>query len=166
MSPLIRALPKDAPVRRQIAMHGRNFPLVWPALMVIPFAVVLFGAPDPILTVGMQVFRGQVASAELPEYPAVSQKAGHSGRVAADVLVTPDGKVTEVNILESPDEAIGNSVRAAVMKWVFKPFKPKESHGPFVVKGRVVFYFRSVDGKPQVIDAAAQPGPSTPPQRR
>lgn len=126
-------------------------------LSVFASARLAYGALDQTtLLVGMHVFRAHTAAAALPEYPASARKAGHTGRVTADVLVSPQGKVTDVTIIEAPDEAIADSVKSAVGRWVFGSFKTKDYPGTFAVKGRLIFYFRLEDGKPQVIDAAAE----------
>jgi hypothetical protein len=56
--------------------------------------------------------------------------------------------------LEAPDEAIGSATRAAVVRWTFQPFTVP-GKGAVSAKSRLIFYFRIINNKPVVIDAAA-----------
>jgi TonB family protein len=108
------------------------------------------------LLVGMGVFRDHATSVVLPSYPVSSISAGHSGRAVIDVRVSGRGKVTDVRVIEAPDEDIAASVKAAIARWSFSPFQAADAHTVYAVRSRLIFYFRVIGGKPVVTDAAAE----------
>ena len=84
--------------------------------------VAAFGSDSvPVGYPALDVFRLQATSVMMPSYPSSSLAQHHSGTAVAELLVSPQGKVAEVKILESPDTAIGDSVSEAVGKWIFSP---------------------------------------------
>lgn len=46
---------------------------------------------------------------------------GNMGAVRVEVSVAKDGRVTEVRVLESPNEYLSEDVSRALMQWVFSP---------------------------------------------
>jgi len=99
-----------------------------------------------------QAIRRQV----LPVYPADSTVRGTQGVVVASVIVGTQGRIEDLQILESTDPAMADSVRAALPQWEFFPVvsndKPAE---PRVrLRGKLTFYFRIVDGRSTVLDPA------------
>lgn len=46
---------------------------------------------------------------------------GSMGTVRVEVSVAKDGRVTEVKVLESPNEYLSEDVSKALMQWVFSP---------------------------------------------
>jgi protein TonB len=59
----------------------------------------------------------------LPEYPEVARKDGIEGEVLLDVTVKTDGSVGAVALKQGVPEcpAMGESARAAVLRWKFEP---------------------------------------------
>lgn len=57
-----------------------------------------------------------------PEFPAEAAKKGISaGSVKAKVFIEPDGKVSEVEIVEAePKRVFDRAVKAALMEWKFE----------------------------------------------
>ncbi len=86
-----------------------------------------------------------------PEYPASSLEAGASGIAVADVIAAQTGVVQSVEILEAPDQAIADAVRAALTRWKFPA-------GSFPIHGKLTFYFRIEKGKGRVLDPQDMPG--------
>ncbi len=65
-----------------------------------------------------------------PEFPAAAVKKGiKTGSVKAQINIAPDGKVTEVNIVEStPPKVFDKAVIEALMEWRFEGSGEKQSH--------------------------------------
>lgn len=108
------------------------------------------------IKVGSSVFRGSVSSFVLPQYPDKSTRAKVQGVAVASVLVETNGSVLSVDVLEAPDSLIGDAVRLAVRRWRFRPFVVLDA--PARALGRLVFYFKIVDGKGEVAEPAPTSG--------
>jgi TonB family protein len=122
------------------------------AALLVP---ALSGAQDTkIALVSPAVLHALAESTPLPEYPILSRKTKRMGVAVIEVVVSPIGKVAKAEILEAPDRSIGSAVDTAVRLWTFHPFLAGGT--PLAMKGRLVFYFRLVGGKPIVIDAVAE----------
>ncbi len=65
---------------------------------------------------------------------------GHMGTVHVEVSVAKDGRVTEVRVLESPNEYLSEDVSRALMQWVFSPLIMGGENKAF--KFRQPFVFR------------------------
>jgi len=65
-----------------------------------------------------------------PEFPASAVKKGiKTGSVKAQISIGGDGKVTEVNIVEStPAKVFDKAVIEALMEWRFEGNGAKQSH--------------------------------------
>lgn len=65
-----------------------------------------------------------------PEYPAAATKKGvTSGSVKAQLQIGPDGKVTDVTIVEaSPPKLFDKAVIEALMEWRFEGNGEKQTH--------------------------------------
>ena len=65
-----------------------------------------------------------------PEFPREAMKqAIDSGTVKAKMAIDPDGKVTEVTIIEAqPARVFDRAVKTALMDWRFEPSGEKQSH--------------------------------------
>jgi Rhodanese-like domain len=86
-----------------------------------------------------------------PSYPEESVKAGTSGVAVAGVAAAAAGGAPTVEILEAPDAAIADAVRAALSKWKFPPVQ-------FATSARLTFYFRIEQGKGRVLNPQEMPG--------
>lgn len=56
-----------------------------------------------------------------PEYSEEARKAKYSGTVTLAVVVTPDGKATEIHVIKSLGMGLDEKAVEAVQKWKFKP---------------------------------------------
>jgi TonB family protein len=56
-----------------------------------------------------------------PQMPRLAIARGIRGDVTAELLVEPDGSVSQVRILQSPDELLSNAVIDAMKQWTFSP---------------------------------------------
>lgn len=120
---------------------------------VIPVFAAADG-PEPLIGVG--VIRQQAATVVFPAYPTTSFGAGHEGRAVIEVRVSADGKVKDAHTVEAPDRDIGNAVEAAIKQWTFRPLRNPDNNQPLGFRSNLIFYFKRIDGKPVVIDAAAE----------
>jgi TonB family protein len=119
------------------------------------FTVLAVSDTAQVIEVGVKIFRSRAISAELPRYPSQSVSARHTGVVVCDVEVSEVGRVANTHILEAPDSAIASATETAIRQWTFRPFVAASGTKSFVTRSRVIVYFRLIDGRPQVIDAAA-----------
>jgi TonB family protein len=110
-----------------------------------------------------------------PVYPpeSLARKAG--GVAVAAIASGPDGRVSMVTVLESPDAATGAAVRDALMKWEIPPATVSGRPERYGVAGKITFYFQPA-GRGRVASPEELPGgpkpepaggpPSTPPGAR
>lgn len=81
-----------------------------------------------------------------PEYPTVSLNSGQTGVAVAEVVTTAGGSTGQVEILEAPDEHIGDAVTRALAQW--KVQLPTDDDGQAVrVRAKLFFYFVIEDGE-------------------
>lgn len=84
-------------------------------------------------------FRGIATAAPVPTYPATSLARKITGVAVVAILLDRDGHLQNVNVLQAADEAIGQSVRDALMQWRFRPIGVP-------MKGKLFFYFTIKNG--------------------
>jgi TonB family protein len=122
----------------------------------ILIAVSLYGQPSspPRVTykVGEIILRQQAVTKPLPLYPPDSQTQNHTGVAVAAVVVAPDGHVSSVKLLDSPDAAIAEAVSKAVGMWRFTSLTYGDE--PVEMTGKLVFYFVNRSGKWSVFSPA------------
>jgi protein TonB len=65
-----------------------------------------------------------------PEFPREAMKQSvDSGTVKAKMTIEPDGKVSDVTIVEAqPPRVFDRAVKSALMDWRFEPSGEKQSH--------------------------------------
>lgn len=65
-----------------------------------------------------------------PEYPAeAARKSVNAGTVRARLTIAPDGKVTEVEIVEAePKRVFDRAAIEALKEWRFEPGADKQTH--------------------------------------
>jgi TonB family protein len=90
-----------------------------------------------------QQFRGIAITAPTPTYPATSLGKGVTGVVVAAILLDRNGHLQSVNVLQTPDDAIGQSVHDALTRWTFRPIGVP-------MKGKMFFYFTVKKGSGSV----------------
>jgi TonB family protein len=97
------------------------------------------------------VFRNDALVSSMPRYPEDSIRAHHTGLVIAEVHVSDRGSVASIRLLQTVDTSISTEVEHVLKRWVFRPIKYGGT--PIECQGRLLFYFRIVNGKAVVIDA-------------
>ena len=106
--------------------------------------------------VGSMVLRRLAVVTTLPDYPSASFSNGVQGLVVVAVICDRDANVSGADILQSPDEATAAATIAAVKRWKFRRELVQQGSSRRSVTGRLLFYFRIVNGKPMVIDGGGE----------
>lgn len=75
----------------------------------------------------------------VPKYPQKAIKRAATGPAIAEILISEEGNVLDVKILESPHESISVSMTDALKQWKFSPFTIKGQ--PQRVTGKITYYF-------------------------
>jgi hypothetical protein len=96
----------------------------------------------------IQRFHGLAASTVVPVYPPTSLQHGTAGVAVARLSVDSLGRVSNVEVLEAPDEAIKASLEAALVAWRFPSTPTREGSA---MQGRVVWYFVIDNGRGLVL---------------
>lgn len=94
---------------------------------LIPAVLLPLLAVNPVGSVNAKTdLKGlKLLHAVAPEYPPVARRFNIQGVVIAEMTVGEDGKVTNIEILETPADVMSKAVRRAVPEWVFaKPAAP------------------------------------------
>ena len=99
-----------------------------------------------------KVLRSSAVYTELPTYPEIDVRNHIGGLVAAEITVRTDGSVGIVNIIQQPDQSIGQALAQALKRWRFTPARSMTGE-LFECTGRLLFYFTIEGGVGHVIDA-------------
>jgi hypothetical protein len=101
--------------------------------------------------------RTAATTAPKPEYPAASLTTKVAGVVVVSVRFDLDGKLSTLEILESPDPHTAAAVRDALARWIVPPTQVlgRETKSP--IRGKLTFYFQVRDGKGVVLDPTRSP---------
>jgi TonB family protein len=86
-------------------------------------------SPDPIPSPKDGIPRAGVGGVGVPEctycpaprYSGEARKSKAEGTVVLEVVITPDGRATNIKILRDPGGGLGSLAIEAVRKWKFKP---------------------------------------------
>jgi hypothetical protein len=113
--------------------------------------LAMVAAQSPRMTTSETSLRRIAVTAVTPEYPASSVRSGVSGIAVADVVAAPTGGVQSIEILEAPDQAIADAVRAAINQWKFPATV-------YPTQAKLTFYFRIEHGKGRVLHPQDMPG--------
>ena len=74
-------------------------------------------------------------SRTLPSYPkGIVTEVNFKGRVEVEFIVKEDGKIGEIAVLKSPDQAFADQTKAAMATWIYKPAKKNGVPVPYVMK--------------------------------
>lgn len=92
-----------------------------------------------VITVAEDGIRKSAAKTVMPTYPKESLKKQTKGVAVAEVQYDGNGNVSDVKILESPDEETGKFVAVAMRQWKFTPSKLNDE--PVSIRGKITFYF-------------------------
>lgn len=63
----------------------------------------------------------QLINAALPEYPIRPKRQGVEGSVRLQFKVLADGSVSDLTVVESPNNELSDAARDAVAQWKFSP---------------------------------------------
>ena len=140
-------------------------------VLVVTFTVVLPTCVEAAhlqgeVNPGEWGLRNAATTAPKPEYPAASLTTQVAGVVVASVRFDLDGKLSTLEILESPDPHTAAAVRDALARWIVPPTQilGRETKSP--IRGKLTFYFQVRDGKGVVLDPDEIPGGPARPKPR
>jgi len=104
--------------------------------------------PQNLARVPEGVVRKAAKTIIRPKYPPSSRKRGTQGLAVVMVDINEAGDVTDVSVVDAPDEEIGQSVMSAVSQWKFGQLTAEGK--PIKLRGKLSFYFSIRDGKTYV----------------
>src|SRR4029434_10152305 len=78
-------------------------------------------AAVPQLLVPFEVMQQRISHQVVPSYPEDARRMGVQGAVALDVVVNPEGRVTQVKVTSGP-EALSPAATEAVRWWRYQPY--------------------------------------------
>lgn len=72
-----------------------------------------------------EVYGGELLERVAPEYPERAERRGIDGTVEVEFVVTPDGSVRDITILDESPRGLdfGPAARRAIAQWQFEPFR-------------------------------------------
>ena len=83
----------------------------------------------------------------MPLYPAASIKNKASGVAVAEILVSQDGRMEQVNVLQAPDAGVRETLEVVLMKWEFTKVVPTGQSKGVPFSSKLTFYFDVENGK-------------------
>lgn len=101
-----------------------------------------------VATVPEGLLRKLAKTVAIPKYPAVSKRRGKNGVAVSDVSVDEKGNVTQIEVIEAPDEEIKCSVAEAIKRWKFLPANAEGK--PVRLRSKLTFYFLLEGGRARV----------------
>ena len=114
-----------------------------------PLGVSMAGQNGSVRTTG-SVLLSVAIDRPTPHYPEESRRAGRSGVAVASVEVGVDGRMRRVEVLQSPDQAIAESLTTALLRWTFRGIAgPSGRNGG--VRAKLTFYFVIQEGRGVVL---------------
>jgi len=96
-----------------------------------------------IVTLNKKAAAGLILSQPKPEYPPLAKINFIQGKVHLQVLVSPEGKVVEANVLQG-HPFLAAAALNAVRRWSYMPLKTATGAVPFVATVDVNFALRSI----------------------
>lgn len=136
-------------VRREEELHIRWRPLVVSCcffpLMMAPAVASSTEEVDSLRTVRVteQHLRSLVERSELPDVSAATLLED-SGPAVAEIMISAQGKMVAVSILEAPTLEVAEALRNSLVRWGFKSAK---IYGSAYVVGKLTFYFDRIGGQ-------------------
>jgi TonB family protein len=110
-------------------------------LMLAFSAEALADGQYRVATVPEKTLRKWAKVVVMPTYPPESKKNNAQGVVVAELSIDETGTVKKVEILESPDDAIGKAVTNATKQWKFEPAIDDSTGKAIRLAGKLTFYF-------------------------
>ncbi|HKO99601.1 MAG TPA: TonB family protein [Pyrinomonadaceae bacterium] len=116
-------------------------------LIAISINVAATASQYKVATVSESTLREWAITIVLPTFPEESKKDNSQGVAVAQVTIDEAGAVTRAEILEAPDDAIAEAVKAGTMKWTFQPGTDDRDGKAVRLKGKLTFYYVIENGK-------------------
>jgi TonB family protein len=76
-----------------------------------------------------------------PSYPESARKDKITGIVVIEAVIDENGKVTAIEVLESPDPALSDAATTALRQWLFEPAR-KQDGTPVAARTTIEFNFK------------------------
>ena len=102
-------------------------------------------------TTSERILRTMKISGDLPSFPSDAFRSCSFGVAVASVQLDPKGKVSSIQMLQSPAPSISKSISQTLSNWRFKPYFLKNGQ-QVVFSGLLTFYFEPKDGRPVVLN--------------
>jgi len=123
-------------------MKGLSFFSACLALACVAHAQTDTLNPRPV-TLDGKAATGLIVAQTKPEYPALARINYIQGKVRLQVLVSPEGKVTQANVVRGHPFLAAAALKA-VHRWLYKPFRTERGPVPFVTVVDVNFALRNI----------------------
>ncbi|HVF21761.1 MAG TPA: energy transducer TonB [Pyrinomonadaceae bacterium] len=126
---------------------GRRYPTCL-LLLLFAYASTVVGwtvKQYRVATVPEKTLRKFAKVVVMPNYPEDSRRKGSQGVAVALLNIDEEGTVKKVEILQAPDESIGNAVIKATQGWKFQPATEDSTGKAIRLSGKLTFYFKIVD---------------------
>jgi TonB family protein len=120
------------------------------AILLLLQTVTIIGLPrqgESLVYIGTSTLLDLAEHKVSPAYPAQSLRLGIHGVVVVQVVVAATGRIERADILESPDAAIGASVRSALTEWRFGAVRDPNSGKAARIRTKLFFYFLIREGR-------------------
>ena len=112
---------------------------------ILIILTLLITAQDALsVKVSELILRKMAIRSITPHYPSTSVKTRKTGVAVAKVQIDQNGKVKTITVVQAPDAAISEEVRAAVRQWTFNI--PNDMHlddkTGRLLSSTLTFYFK------------------------
>ena len=104
-----------------------------------PVAVEDSAPAKPPVQVAPDVMENRLAHEVAPQYPESARQAGVQGTVLLEIVVSPDGAVTQIKPVSGPD-ALSKAAIDAVRWWRYQPYLVNGQ--PTIVESTVTVHFK------------------------
>jgi TonB family protein len=94
------------------------------------------------------VLRNLAKTVVMPLYPEASKRKGAKGLAVARIDLNENGEMSDIRIVEAPDDNIKLAVINAIKQWKFTPAFGNGK--PLRLRGKLTFYFRLDGGQARV----------------
>ena len=133
-------------------LRSRKYFIVLPGLVFLLFSAQSCGRKMCVEgTVLEKTLRRHAIKKVLPQFPQNALTSSTTGVAVAKIIISENGNVKSVEILEAPHPLLAQATVAALQQWVFD-FNSSEEENPVCFSGKLTFYFSIIDGKPVVRD--------------
>lgn len=106
----------------QMQQHVELAPIQAVIAKLEPPIVLSAGQQNGPARVSGKILAGQIIQKVQPVYPQSAKDAKIQGEVILHAIIDEEGKVAQLAIVSSPDDALSKSALDAVRQWTYKPY--------------------------------------------